>query len=110
MKKSKINIEVALDKQGIPEKIAWQSDEHSENGMKETKAFSLSIWDEKTYDTLSLQLWTKDMNVEEMKRFYVNLLGGAANTLLSATGDEFMAKEINQLCDKLAEYLNKESQ
>ena len=107
IKKSKISIDVTLDDQGVPEKIEWQTDDRPEDGIKQTKAFALSLWDEKTFDTLSIQLWTKDMNVEEMKRFYVNLLGGAGNTILSATGDEFMAEEINQLCDKLAKYLNK---
>lgn len=108
MKNSKINIEVTLDDQNVPENIEWEADDHPAEGKQNTKAIAISFWDDKTFDALSLQLWTKEMNVEEMKRFYVNQIGAAANTILNSTGDEFMAQEMNMLCEKLAEYLNKQ--
>ena len=48
------------------------------------------------------------MEVEEMKRFAIDCMGGLAQTILSATGDEFMSNEINALCDKLVEHVKKE--
>ncbi|MDP4680595.1 MAG: gliding motility protein GldC [Cyclobacteriaceae bacterium] len=105
MKQSKINIEVNLDENNIPEKISWQADDHPGDGWKDSKAVSISIWDPEQQDSLSLELWTKDMNVDEMKRFYVNMFGAASNTILNSTGDEFMAQEVKNLCEKLVEYL-----
>lgn len=105
MKQSKINIEVNLDDDSVPENIRWQADDHPGDGWMDSKAVSISIWDPEQQDSLSLDLWTKDMNVDEMKRFYVNMLGSASNTILSSTGDEFMAEEVKNLCEKLVEYL-----
>ncbi|MEQ6119533.1 gliding motility protein GldC [Reichenbachiella sp. MALMAid0571] len=105
MKKSNINVEVSLDEGNIPEKIRWQADDHPNQKWMESKAVSISIWDSEQQDSLSLDLWTKDMNTDEMKRFYINMLGAASNTILNSTGDEFMAEEIKNLCEKLVEYL-----
>ena len=105
MKKSNISVEVSLDESNIPEKIRWQADDHPTKDWMESKAVSISIWDPEQKDSLSLDLWTKDMNTDEMKRFYVNMLGAASNTVLNSTGDEFMAVEVKNLCEKLVEYL-----
>ena len=45
------------------------------------------------------------MPVEEMKRFYIDCIGGLAQSALTATGDEYMAEEINGLCQRLVEHL-----
>ena len=49
------------------------------------------------------------MPVDEMKRFYIDCLGGISQTLLNATGDEFMSTEINTLCDKLVAHVKLET-
>ena len=105
MKKSNITVEVSLDENNIPEQIQWKADDHPGKEWLDSKAISLAFWDSEQQDSLCLDLWTKDMNVDEMKRFYVNLLGSASGTLLNATGDEFMSQEIKNLCEKLVEYL-----
>ena len=107
MRKSNISIEVTLDEQNVPEKIEWQAEDNNADAPLNTKAVSLSFWDGDKQDTLNLDLWTKEMDVMEMKKFYINLLGSASNTLLSSTGDEFMSSEIANLCEKFVEYLNK---
>ncbi len=106
MKKSKISIEVTLDENSVPEAIEWSAEDNLNGAIQKAKAISLSFWDDEKKDTLNLDLWTKDMNVDAMKMFYVNMLGSASNTLLNATGDEFMSSEIANLCEKLVEYLN----
>ena len=73
--------------------------------MTETKSISVSLWDHKTKNTLRIDLWAKDMPVEEMKRFHIDCIGGLAQTILSSTGDEFMASEINSLCERLVKHL-----
>ena len=105
MKKSEIKFIVTLDKENIPEKIEWMAEDSINNGLSNTKSISLSLWDEKKNNTLRIDLWTKEMKTDEMKRFYVDCLGGLSQSILSSTGDEYMSKEVNQLCDKLIEYL-----
>ncbi|MFT6883183.1 MAG: gliding motility-associated protein GldC [Marinoscillum sp.] len=107
-KKSAINIHVELDDQNIPEKITWEADEQEKPGVSETKSMSLSLWDEKTKNTLRIDLWTKDMPVEDMKRFYIDCLGGLAQSVLNSTGDEYMSSEMNNLCDKMVTHLKNE--
>lgn len=105
MKKSKIQFEVTLDENNVPESIEWSADDNESGKVLETKAIALSIWDSERSDVLQLDLWTKEMNVDEMKRFYVNQFGSASNTLLSATNDEELSEKIKDFCNHLVEYL-----
>jgi len=109
-KVSEIKFKVSLDKDNIPEKIEWDADEKDGGGYSESKAISLNLWDQQNKNTLRIDLWTKDMPMDEMKRFYIDCLGGIAQTVLSSTGDEFMSAEIGKLCDKLVEHVKKEYQ
>ena len=87
MKKSEIKFIVTLDKENIPEKIEWMAEDSINNGLSDTKSISLSLWDEKKNNTLRIDLWTKEMKTDEMKRFYVDCLGGLSQSILSSTGD-----------------------
>ena len=107
MKKSEINFKIELDQNNVPEKILWDATDKPEVGFTESKAISLSLWDHQQMNTLRIDLWTKEMPVNEMKRFYIDCLGGVAQSLLTATGDEQMSNEINSLCDRLAAMASK---
>ncbi|MEO9476094.1 MAG: gliding motility protein GldC [Cyclobacteriaceae bacterium] len=108
MKKSEIKFQVELDDQNIPEKIYWDADEKDVPGLSETKSISLSLWDHKNQNTMRIDLWSKDMPVEDMKKFYIDCLGGLAQSALNATGDEYMAQEMNNLCDRLVNHLKQQ--
>lgn len=108
MKKSEIKISVELDDQNIPETITWDADEKQGEGPSETKSVSLSLWDNETKNTLRIDLWSKDMPVEDMKRFYIDCIGGMAQSILNSTGDEYMASELNAVCDKFVTHLKNE--
>ncbi len=108
MQKSEIKLVVELDDDQIPEKIMWEADEKDQPGLSETKSMSLSLWDHQTKNTMRIDLWSKDMPVDEMKRFYIDCLGGLAQSILNATGDEYMNREINSLCDRFIERIRKE--
>lgn len=109
MKKSKINLEIELDDSNIPQKITWHASDNPEgDGTKETRSMSLALWDHDEKNTLRIDLWTNEMTVDDMKRFYVDCIGGMAQSALSATGDEFMSNEMNALCEKFVEYLKQE--
>lgn len=113
MKKSEINITVTLDKANVPEKISWDATDTQDNsqvgnGPSQSKAMSLSFWDDQQKNTLRIDLWTKEMPVNEMKRFCIDAIGGLAQTTLNATGDAFMAQEMNELCDRLVQHVENE--
>ena len=93
----------------MPEKILWEATDKETPGAEETKSISLSLWDPNQKNTMRIDLWTKDMPIDEMKRFYIDCLGGLAQSVLNSTGDEFMAQETHALTEKLAEYLKKQS-
>lgn len=109
MKKSTINFTVQLDDKNVPEKILWDASEKPDAGSSETKSISIALWDHLQKNTLRIDLWAKDMPVDEMKRFYIDCIGGLAQSMISATGDEYMANETTALCEKLVEHVRKES-
>ncbi len=107
-KSNHIHIEVELDENSVPEQIHWKADDSFTQGEMSTKAISLSFWDPKDSNTLRLDLWTKDMPVEDMKKFYIEILGGMSQSLLNATSDEYMAEELQMLSDNLVDYLKEQ--
>lgn len=108
MKKSEIKFVVELDEQNVPEKILWEADDKQNNGLSETSAISLNLWDPGHKNTLRIDLWTKELPVDEMKRFAIDTIGGMAQTILSATGDEYMATEMNSLAERMVKHLEHE--
>lgn len=109
MKKSDIIFTVDLDEENIPNKITWNATEKDEDSPSDTKAISIALWDHVLKNTLRIDLWTKEMPIDEMKRFYIDSLGGLSQSILNATGDEYMANEMNALCDKFVEHVEKEN-
>ncbi|MCX2745241.1 gliding motility protein GldC [Mangrovivirga sp. M17] len=110
MKKSSIKFNVILDDENVPEKIEWTADDKPGGGLDETNAISVSVWDQSQNNTLRIDLWNKEMPVNEMKKFYIDIIGGLAQSLLTSTADEYMTNEMNSLCDRLIEHVRKESQ
>lgn len=108
MKKTTINFSIDLDENNVPENIHWEASDNSSNQPQDTRSVSISLWDHKNKNTLRIDLWTKEMPVDEMKRFTVDCIGGLAQSVLSATGDEYMSQQMNELCDRLVEHVKKE--
>ena len=108
MATSDIKFQIELDEERIPETITWTATDKPDDAPSNTSAINISIWDPADRNTMRIDLWTKEMPVDEMKRFYIDCLGGMAQSILNSTGDEFMAQEMNQLCEKLVEHLKRE--
>jgi gliding motility-associated protein GldC len=109
MKKSDINFRVTLDEENVPETIHWEASDKASQDLENTKAISLSIWDHNQKNTLRIDLWTKEMPIDEMKRFYIDIIGGLSQSILNATGDAYMSSEMNMLCDKLVKHVETET-
>ena len=91
MKESNISIDVLLDEANVPEQIKWAASDVG-GDQKPAKAINISIWDHISRETLKMDLWTKDMSVDEMKVFYVDMVGSMAESLRHSTGDAELAK------------------
>lgn len=109
MKTSTIEFSIQLDESNTPEKIEWNATDKPEPGLSETKAISIALWDHVQKNTMRIDLWSKNMPVEEMKRFYIDCIGGLSQSVMTATGDEFMAREMDELCDRLAKHVKDSS-
>jgi gliding motility-associated protein GldC len=109
MKKSEIKFQIELDQNNIPDKILWQATDGPSNSLQETKSIAISLWDPKELNTMRIDLWTKDMTVYDMKRFYIEILDGMADGIANATGDEVMAKELRSVCSRLAKHVEETS-
>lgn len=103
-KKTDIKISVELDENQVPEKLKWSAQDGGVNN-EEAKAMLLSIWDSKQKETLRIDLWTKDMPVDEMKQFFHQTLVAMADTFERATNDEKMSATMRDFCDYFAEKL-----
>jgi len=101
---SKIELTVELDENKIPENIQWSAQDGGINDQS-SKAIMLSVWDHKKKDTLRIDLWTKDMPIDEMKQFFHQTLVSMAGSFERATDDQKMSATMLDFCDYFAEKL-----
>ena len=101
---SEIKFNVGLDENKVPETIYWSAED---GGIEdsESKAIMISVWDPVQKDTLRMDLWTKDMPVDEMKQFFHQTLVSMANSFERATDDQKMSATMRDFCDYFAEKL-----
>lgn len=101
MRKTQITIDVELDENHIPEKMLWNAEDGGIE-KQETKATMISVWDHTTKEALRIDLWTKDMPVDQMKMFMHQILLSMASTYERATGEEDVANWIEQMAEEFA--------
>lgn len=101
-KTSNIQLTVALDENKVPEKLFWTAED---GGIfnEETKSFFLSVWDHRNKESLSIDLWTKEMPVDEMKVFFYQMFATMAEKFYQATDDQKMRDTILDFCEYFAE-------
>ena len=102
---SEIKFEIELDENRVPEKLIWSAKDGGIE-LEETKAMLLSVWDPKSKESLRIDLWTKDMPVDEMKLFFHQTLVSMSDTYLRATQDEKMAATMKEFTNYFADKLN----
>ena len=94
MHQSTIKIEVFLDPNKIPEQINWQATDSSADMAQKAKAMSVAFWDGADKTALRIDLWTKDMMVDEMGDFYYQMLMGMADSFKRSTNQEGLSMEM----------------
>ncbi len=93
---SSIHISISLDNDKIPEGISWSASSTANDKTQEAKAMLLAFFDKDTKDTLKIDLWTKEMQVTEMDRFFYQTLLSLAETYKRATSNAPLADAMQQ--------------
>ena len=96
MQKSTITIDVLLDPNKVPDQINWQASDSSAEMMQKAKAMSIAFWDGLDKTALRIDLWTKDMMMDEMADFYYQMLMGMADSFKRSTQQEGLAEDMKK--------------
>jgi len=96
MNKSTITIDVTTDANRVPEAIAWSASDITAESAQKAKAMMISFWDGAEKTALRIDLWTKDMMVDEMADFFYQTMMTMADTYGRATKYEEMVNEMKK--------------
>jgi len=96
MNKSTITIDVITDESRIPETIAWSASDTTAENAQKAKAMMISFWDGAEKTALRIDLWTKDMMVDEMADFFYQTMMTMADTYGRATKYQEMVDEMKK--------------
>ncbi len=88
MKQSSINVDIILDENKVPQNIQWSATDSTADMKQDARAMMVAFWDATDKSALRIDLWTKDMMVDEMADFYYQILMGMADTFLRATQNQ----------------------
>ena len=100
MTESNININVQLDADKVPQQISWSASESSADTPQKAKAMCLALWDGIDKTALRIDLWTKDMMVDEMADFYYQVFVTMADTFQRATQHSELTNDIKSFAQK----------
>lgn len=102
--RSEIKIGIELDENRVPENIRWSAPDGGVTSAP-AKAMILAMWDAVEKESFRIDLWTKDMPVDEMRVFFHQTLVSMTETYHRATNDDKMRDTMNDFCDYFAEKL-----
>ncbi len=93
---STIKINVSLDDKRMPEDISWSATESTMDASRKAKAMILGFWDGAEKTALRIDLWTKDMMVDEMTDFFYQTIMSMADTYSRATKNKELVGDMKQ--------------
>ena len=94
MTKSTINIDVELDNDKVPANIWWSATDSTADEHQKAKAMFLSFWDGADKAALRIDLWNKEMMVDEMIDFYYQTFMGMSESLARSTGQQELVEDL----------------
>ena len=101
-KEAEINIVVKLDDDNAPEEIYWGASEADFEGLRPCESLMISMWDRVEKNTLSIDLWTKQIEVGEMSAHYYFTFMKMADTYQRATNNEDLSEMIRNFAREFA--------
>jgi gliding motility-associated protein GldC len=100
MQKSTITVDVYLDDQKVPEKLLWKATDSSVTEPEKAKAMLMALWDGTEKTAMRIDLWTKDMMVDEMADFYYQVLMTMADTYERATHQKDLVTDLKEFASQ----------
>ncbi len=94
MKQSTITVNVTLDEHKVPQHIDWSASDSTADLKQDAKAMMLAFWDGADKSAMRIDLWTKDMMVDEMADFYYQTMMGMADTFMRATQQTALVEDM----------------
>lgn len=91
---SSIIIDVSTDENRVPDGITWKATDTTLENAQKAKAMMLAFWDGAEKTALRIDLWTKDMMVDEMADFFYQTMMTMADTYGRATNHKDMVEEM----------------
>jgi len=85
-----------MDESRVPESINWTASDTTAEHAQKAKAMMLSFWDGSEKTALRIDLWTKDMMMDEMVDFYYQMMMTMADTLKRATHQQELTDELKE--------------
>jgi gliding motility-associated protein GldC len=104
MNQSTITIDVVLDKDKVPEQINWRASDSTADTGQRSRAMMLSFWDGADKTAMRIDLWTKEMMVDEMADFFYQTMMTMADTFHRATHN---AELVSDMKDFAKEFYKK---
>jgi gliding motility-associated protein GldC len=99
--RAEIHFNVVLDENRLPLSIEWSATDAPGEGSHPTKSILLSVWNSEEKKAMRIDLWTKDMLVDEMKLFVFQTLVTLSETLERATSERAAADEMRRFAERL---------
>ena len=99
--KQTLKFEVKLDENNLPNSIKMLGEKASKSSI-DLKALMIGAWDAKRKETLRVDIWTKDMPVNDMFIMYHQNMMGMATSLEKSTGQNKLANALRDYCEFFA--------
>ena len=103
MNQSTIKIDILLDPNKVPEQISWSATDSQADMVQKAKAVCLALWDGADKTALRIDLWTKDMMMDEMGDFYYQMLMTMADTFKRATNQQGLTDDMKKFAKEFFE-------
>ncbi|MET0299063.1 MAG: gliding motility protein GldC [Chitinophagaceae bacterium] len=82
---STITIDIGLDDKKVCKDISWKATQSTADAARAAKAMILAFWDGADKTAMRIDLWTKEMMMDEMTDFYFQTMMSMADNYERAT-------------------------
>ncbi len=101
-REAEIKFLIKLDDQGAPEEVFWSASDSGVEGFVSCDSLMISVWDRSEKNTMSVDLWTKEMQVGEMNAHFYFTLMKMADTYGRATSNRELSDMIRDFAGEFA--------
>lgn len=102
-----IHVRVERDARDDIDSIRWSATDAPTPDKQDARAMILAFWDADARNSLRIDLWTKDMTVEDMNDFFFQTLLTLADTYKNATSNDEIMSDIKHFAREFAEKASK---